>query len=82
MLPSTWALLLGQTAQTPLLRPNTNSEDQRPDMLPKAFQFRDDTSVLRPHEMIELERPGPGVANPDGDLAFVYVTQHSLSDGK
>ena len=82
MLPSTWALIFGQVAQTPLLQPSTNSVGQLLDMPTKAFQSQDDPSVLTPREMIELDRPGLGVANPDGDLAFVYVTQNSLSDGK
>lgn len=33
-------------------------------------------------EMLQLPRPGAGVANPDGDYALVAVSQHSFDDDK
>lgn len=44
--------------------------------------FKQGPDVLSPRDMLELPRPGSGVANAAGDLAFVSISKHSFGDKK
>jgi len=44
--------------------------------------FKQGPDVLSPRDMLELPRPGSGVANTAGDLAFVSISKHSFADKK
>ena len=46
------------------------------------FAFKEGPNILSPRELIELERPGNGVANPTGDLLLVSVSKYSFEKKK
>ena len=46
------------------------------------FAFKTGPDVFSPQDLIELPRPGSGVANPKGDLALVSVSTYSFKDKK
>lgn len=46
------------------------------------FAFKEGTSVFTPKDLVELVRPGTGLANPAGDLTLVPVSKYSMSDKK
>ena len=46
------------------------------------FAFREGPDIFSPTDLVQLPRPGTGVANPSGDLLFVPVSQYSLKDKK
>ncbi|TFY59295.1 hypothetical protein EVJ58_g5864, partial [Rhodofomes roseus] len=46
------------------------------------FAFKEGNSVFTPNDLVELVRPGTGLANPAGDLVLVPVSQYSRSDRK
>ena len=46
------------------------------------FKFKEGPNIFSPRDLIELERPGDGVANPSGDLLLVSVSKYSLKDKK
>jgi hypothetical protein len=56
---------------------------QMSDTSPKAeFALREGPNILSPKDMLELPRPQPAVANPDGDLALIAVAKYSFADKK
>lgn len=65
------------STQLPLDLPATESALRafraRPD-----FKLIEGEHVLSPKTMLELPRPGNGMANEAGDLSLVPVTQHTL----
>ena len=67
---------IGATAQAPLLQDSVYT------MAPDKFELKSGSSVFSPRDLIELPRPGTGIANPAGDLAFVQVSQHSFTENK
>ena len=44
------------------------------------FEFRTGKGVFSPYDLVELPRPGAGVANPAGDVVFVPVSKYSIKD--
>lgn len=46
------------------------------------FEFRTGGDVFTPYDLVELSRPGKGVANEAGDLVLVPVSKYSLKDKK
>jgi hypothetical protein len=48
----------------------------------EEFSFKDGPEVFSPKDLIQLARPGTGVANEDADLILVPVSQYSLKDKK
>lgn len=46
------------------------------------FKFKEGPDVFSPKDLIELERPGAGVANVPGDLVLVSVAKYSFSEKK
>ena len=47
-----------------------------------AFRFKEGSDVFTPKDLVELSRPGPGVANVPGDLILVPVSKYSFEDKK
>ncbi|KAI0801943.1 hypothetical protein BC629DRAFT_1591605 [Irpex lacteus] len=75
--------LLGFAAQAPLA-PTTTSLQQTTMVVPNTtnFAFKEAANIFSPKDLIELERPGNGVANPAGDLLLVSVSKYSTKDKK
>jgi hypothetical protein len=46
------------------------------------FNVLEGEDTLSPKVMLELPRPGAGIPNPDGDLAFISVSNHSFEKDK
>ncbi|PFH53996.1 hypothetical protein AMATHDRAFT_53711 [Amanita thiersii Skay4041] len=44
------------------------------------FSFKQAPHIFSPNDLIELGRPGPGVANLAGDLALIPYSKYSLED--
>ncbi|KAF8583105.1 alpha/beta-hydrolase [Ramaria rubella] len=51
-----------------------------PHILKQEFAFKEGADIFSPRDLIELVRPGRGVANAVGDLVFVPVSKHSFED--
>ena len=49
---------------------------------PGDFTFKQGSNVFSPPDLVNLARPGTGVANPAGDLALVTVSKYSPEDKK
>ena len=47
-----------------------------------TFKLKDGSDVFSPKDLVELSRPGPGVANVPGDLILVPVSKYSFEDKK
>jgi len=47
-----------------------------------TFRFKEGSDVFTPKDLIELSRPGSGVANVPGDLILVPVSKYSFEDKK
>jgi hypothetical protein len=48
----------------------------------KEFKLAEGVDIFSPKNMLELPRPGGGLANPNGDLALVAVSKFSFEDDK
>jgi len=46
------------------------------------FKLKEGSNVFAPRDLVQLARPGTGVANSLGDLVFVPVSKYSLDDKK
>ncbi|KAF8573488.1 hypothetical protein K439DRAFT_1272566, partial [Ramaria rubella] len=46
----------------------------------QEFVFKEGVDIFSPQDLIELVRPGGGIANAVGDLVFVLVNKHSFED--
>ena len=46
------------------------------------FEFKSGEDVFTPKDLVELPRPGGGVANDVGDLVLVSMSKYSFSDKK
>ena len=46
------------------------------------FSFKEGPDVFSPLDLVQLARPGTGVANSAGDLLIVSVSKYSLEDKK
>ena len=47
-----------------------------------TFRFKEGSDVFTPKDLVELSRPGPGVANVPGDLILVPVSKYSFEEKK
>jgi len=68
--------LLGLSAQVPL-----QNHLQGPSSVMKTkaeFVLQDGANVFTPKDLVELSRPGVGVANDVGDLVLVPVAKYSF----
>ncbi|KAF7422399.1 hypothetical protein PC9H_010555 [Pleurotus ostreatus] len=85
--------LLGLATQVPLqspLRSATQQPMQQPPALndvynfnsPPDFAFKEAADIMSPKDMIELQRPGQGVANLAGELVLVPTSKYSFSEKK
>lgn len=69
--------VLGLAAQVPLQTSlNTTT------MATPNFAVKEGADIFSPNDLVQLPRPGAGVANPSGDLVFVPVSQYSFKDKK
>ncbi|KAG5638713.1 hypothetical protein H0H81_010695 [Sphagnurus paluster] len=48
----------------------------------ETFSFKEGPTIFSPKNLIELKRPGVGVANDAGDLVLVPVSEYSLEEKK
>ena len=48
----------------------------------KPFVFKTGNDRFTPQDLVELTRPGAGVANAAGDLILVPVSRYSFADKK
>ncbi|TCD62995.1 hypothetical protein EIP91_006154 [Steccherinum ochraceum] len=62
---------------TVLRNPNAMSTAYKVD-----FNFKEGADVFSPKDLLELARPGAGVANPSGDLVLVPVSKYSFAEKK
>jgi hypothetical protein len=74
-----WPLLASLAAQIPFSPPQAM---QQPEMAPRNFSFLEGPDRFTPKDLIELARPGTGVANELGTLVFVPVSKYSFADKK
>jgi hypothetical protein len=52
-------------------------------LIPRTdFKLVDGKDVLSPKKMLELPRPGSGLANDEGDLSLVSVRQYNFKADK
>lgn len=58
----------------------TDTTGQRRNM--DGFKVKDGDDVLSPFKMLELPRPQSAIANAEGSLALVPVSQYSFEDRK
>lgn len=68
-------------SQVPLTSPNILQPSMSSAYTPD-FTFRDAADLFAPKDLVELVRPGTGLANPAGDLALVPVSKYSINDKK
>ena len=48
----------------------------------KDFAFKTGNDRFTPQDLVELPRPGAGIANPAGDLVLVSISKYSFADKK
>lgn len=72
----------GLATQLPLLPSSPIVNSVQPMTLTKEFNFKGGDDVFTPKDLIELARPGTGLANPDGDLVLVPVSKYSFEEKK
>ncbi|KAG6918779.1 hypothetical protein DXG01_011970 [Tephrocybe rancida] len=70
---------LGLTAQVPLHTPTPSPKSMSSGL---EFGFKEGPGVFSPKNLVELKRPGAGVANNAGDLVLVPVSEYSFKDKK
>lgn len=46
------------------------------------FSFKDGVDLFSPKDLIELVRPGSGVANGDGSLVLIPLSKYSFEEKK
>lgn len=73
---------LGLAAQVPLQPSSTPSDSVAMSFEQPDFQFKDGPNVFTPKNMIELARPGSGIANPAHDLLLISSSKYSFEDKK
>ena len=47
---------------------------------PEDFAFKTAKGLFSPQDLVELPRPGAGIANPAGDIVFVPVSKYSFKE--
>lgn len=68
--------ILGLAAQVPL------QIEQSAHASPLDFNLKEGPNIFSPKDLIQLARPGAGVANSEGDLMIVPVSKYSFNDKK
>lgn len=71
--------LLGSASQVPL---QLSPQPPMPSSTSAQFRFKEGPDVFSPQDLVELPRPGTGIANAPGDLLLVSVSKYSLKDKK
>jgi hypothetical protein len=72
--------LLGLTAQILFQSPH---QDTTSIMASKSeFSFKQGADIFTPKDLVELARPGPGIANLPGDLALISYSKYSFQEKK
>lgn len=76
--------LLGLAAQVPLQSSSALSTNNSSAMsfVQTDFKFKEGADIFTPMDMLELARPGSGVANPAGDLILIPSSKYSFQDKK
>ena len=78
--------LLGLAAQVPLQKQLSTDPITSTSLSamakPDDFSFKQGPDVFSPHDLIQLARPGTGIANLAGDLALVHVSKYSPEEKK
>ena len=74
--------LFGLAAQIPIQPSNPPSESASAMSTIKEFKLRTGDDVFTPKDLVELARPGAGVANLAGDLALIPVSKYSFDTKK
>lgn len=75
--------ILGLAAQVPLEPPPARpAADMVASYGAKDFSFKEGAELFSPLDLVELARPGTGVANAAGDLFIVSVSTYSLKEKK
>ena len=69
-------------SQVPLTSPLNALEPSMSTAYTPDFTFKEGANLFTPKDLVELVRPGTGLANPAGDLALVPVSKYSISDKK
>lgn len=69
-------------SQVPLTSPLNVVEPSMSNAYTPDFTFREGANLFAPKDLVELVRPGTGLANPAGDLALIPVSKYSISDKK
>ena len=46
------------------------------------FTFKEGANLFTPKDLVELIRPGTGLANPAGDLVLVPASKYSIGEKK
>jgi hypothetical protein len=75
-----FSLFTSLSAQLPILQtpsPESSVMSSRP-----GFSFKEGVDVFTPKDLVELARPGSGVANEGGDLVLVPVSKYSFEEKK
>lgn len=78
-------VLLATNAQATIQMPL--ADGGKPPILPAnqanlQFELKSSPDVFSPKDMLSMPRPGQGLANPDGDLVIVPVSQYSFETKK
>jgi len=48
----------------------------------EKFKLKDGSDIFTPKDMLELPRPGAAIANEEGDLAYMVISQYSFGHRK
>lgn len=51
-------------------------------MVQSSFQFKEGADVFTPKDLVELGRPGVGVANHAGDFVIIPYSKYSFEEKK
>ena len=71
--------LLASATQVPFMQ-NAPGASKMLWQTDSAFEFKSGANVFTPKDLVELPRPGAGVANDVGDLVLVPVGRYSFKD--
>jgi hypothetical protein len=74
--------LLGLAAQIPFQTHWQGSSSERVVQMKQEFAFKEGPDVFTPKDLVELARPGAGVANDAGDLVLIPVSKYSFENKK
>ena len=82
-LPKVALGLFGLTSQQQFVSSPQSVSHPEETMISKVgFELRSGSDILSPQDMLSLPRPGNPLANTDGDLALIPLSQYSFDDRK